>query len=186
MTCKGCGLPNPDDPRHGTLQGYAYHKCRCIDCKAINAKQAKAYRKENPEYFLAYERNRAKTPKRIKSRRKYSADNSVILSEKARQFRLANLELYRAYESRRRKKQTLPKGDRVISVAYRVAIANDNCYYCNKVHEFMQDDHYFPLAKGGTDHWWNIVRSCRPCNQSKSAKCGTWYKLRRTFEDIAN
>ena len=41
-----------------------------------------------------------------------------------------------------------------------------------------EDDHYFPVAKGGTDHWFNLVRSCLLCNRSKAAHCGTWFRLR--------
>ena len=40
-------------------------------------------------------------------------------------------------------------------------------------------DTYFPIAKGGTDHWWNLVRSCGPCNRRKHAYCGTWFILMR-------
>lgn len=29
-------LTNPDDPRHGTINAYGYHGCRCDRCKAAN------------------------------------------------------------------------------------------------------------------------------------------------------
>jgi 5-methylcytosine-specific restriction endonuclease McrA len=55
--------------------------------------------------------------------------------------------------------------DRVLSVEYRKAIANDPCTYCGRPGE--QDDHRLPLARGGTDHWWNLHRACTNCNQRK-------------------
>lgn len=30
------GLPDPNDPRHGTLNGYKSYKCRCNRCCAAN------------------------------------------------------------------------------------------------------------------------------------------------------
>lgn len=33
----GRGVLTSDDPRHGTLNAYRYHKCRCEPCKAANA-----------------------------------------------------------------------------------------------------------------------------------------------------
>jgi hypothetical protein len=70
--------------------------------------------------------------------------------------------------------------DRRVSVDYRRAIANDPCWYCGiEVAEHV--DHFFPLAKGGTDHWWNLRRACAACNHSKNARCGTWFLLRRGF-----
>ena len=38
-------------------------------------------------------------------------------------------------------------------------------------------DHFFPLAKGGTDHWFNLVRACRSCNLRKRTMCGTAFLL---------
>lgn len=39
------GLPNPEDPRHGTLNGYSNYQCRCENCKAA---------------YLDYRKNRRK------------------------------------------------------------------------------------------------------------------------------
>ena len=33
----------PDDPRHGTFNGYASHRCRCDECRRANA----AYHRQN-------------------------------------------------------------------------------------------------------------------------------------------
>lgn len=70
--------------------------------------------------------------------------------------------------------------DRRVSADYREAIVSDPCGYCGGRSEVMHVDHFFPLAKGGTDHWWNLVMACQPCNASKHARCGTWFALMRT------
>ena len=68
--------------------------------------------------------------------------------------------------------------DRLLSVLYRSAIKNDPCYYCGSP-DTDHVDHFFPLAKGGTDHFWNLVRACQRDNLSKHTQCGTAYLLRR-------
>lgn len=86
---------------------------------------------------------------------------------------------YRAAKSRRKMRSEIKMSavDRRISVDYRRAIATDPCWYCgNGVAAHV--DHYFPLSKGGTDHWYNLVRACERCNLSKHARCGTWFILR--------
>ncbi len=85
----------------------------------------------------------------------------------------------RAMQSRRRARAAVRMSaeDRMLSVSYRKAIAADPCRYCAAPGE--QDDHFYPLALGGTDHWWNLVRACAHCNLSKSARCGTWFMLRK-------
>nr|WP_237532546.1 HNH endonuclease signature motif containing protein [Streptomyces sp. SID8352] len=65
--------------------------------------------------------------------------------------------------------------DKALSADYRRAIASDSCSYCGA--PSSQVDHYFPVSKGGTDHWWNLTRACEPCNKSKAAHCGTWFLL---------
>ena len=67
--------------------------------------------------------------------------------------------------------------DRELSVAYRLAIGNDPCFYCGSP-ATDHVDHYFPLAKGGTDHWFNLVRACDTCNNAKYTTCGTANLLR--------
>lgn len=90
----------------------------------------------------------------------------------------ANREYYFAKgDERRGILASLSGEDRAISAGYRRAIANDPCAYCGGKGE--HNDHVFPLAKGGSDHWWNLVRACAPCNKSKAAHCGTWFRLRR-------
>lgn len=67
----------------------------------------------------------------------------------------------------------MSKQDLAESIEWRKLIALDPCFYCRvadaEVYEF---DHYVSVANGGTDHWWNLVRACQPCNRRKSAMNG--------------
>lgn len=67
--------------------------------------------------------------------------------------------------------------DRLLSAEYRKAIKGDPCAYCGRSGE--ETDHAFPVLLGGTEHWWNLVRSCLRCNRSKGPHCGTWFTLMR-------
>ena len=84
----------------------------------------------------------------------------------------AHPEKTRANNSRRRTKVKvkMTREDRELSADYRIAIAHDRCFYCGASGE--HDDHYISLANGGTDHWWNLVRACAPCNLRKGPKNG--------------
>lgn len=73
--------------------------------------------------------------------------------------------------------------DRALSDAYRQAIAADPCTYCGAAG--VHNDHLFPVALGGTDHWWNLVRACELCNKRKAAHCGTWFRLRASLPAVA-
>jgi 5-methylcytosine-specific restriction endonuclease McrA len=107
-------------------------------------------------------------------------ENSSRLSDARRaRLRISNArwirehpEAARAAISRRRTriKADMSDTDRELSVAYRQAITNDPCFYCGA--PGTEDDHYQSLKKGGTDHWWNLVRACRPCNARKNAMNG--------------
>lgn len=68
------------------------------------------------------------------------------------------------------------KSDRQLITAYKLAIRNDPCRYCGQPSKHA--DHYFPVARGGSWQWWALVPACAACNQSKSARCGTWFALR--------
>jgi 5-methylcytosine-specific restriction endonuclease McrA len=71
----------------------------------------------------------------------------------------------------------MDEADRLLSAEYRKAIRNDPCFYCGSA-ETHHVDHYFPLAKGGTDAWFNLRAACRDCNLSKFTTCGTAFLLR--------
>lgn len=89
-------------------------------------------------------------------------------------------ERYRAKVAQRRGNAArgMDAFDRQAATDYRVAIAGDACGYCGQRSESMHVDHRFPIAKGGTDHWWNLVQTCASCNLRKHDRCGTWFTLR--------
>jgi 5-methylcytosine-specific restriction endonuclease McrA len=90
-----------------------------------------------------------------------------------------NPEPFKARTARRRQRVAeLTAEERELSDAYRLAIANDPCTYCGDP-AGEHTDHVFPLAKDGTDHWWNLARACSSCNREKWARCGTWFRLRK-------
>ncbi|WP_199826756.1 HNH endonuclease [Streptomyces sp. NRRL F-4707] len=109
----------------------------------------------------------------------YHAKNRSARNARMREHYLANREEYYAKANRRRQRieANMDALDRALSADYRRAIAADACAYCGG--PSSQVDHYFPIAKGGTDHWWNLLRACEPCNKSKAAHCGTWFFLLR-------
>ncbi|HMG63094.1 MAG TPA: HNH endonuclease [Streptosporangiaceae bacterium] len=125
--------------------------------------------------------------------RRYYDRNAVAMREYARQYRREHPEEHRAAASAwnasnrmarlasdARRKLAAAAGmdafDRELSVARRLAVLRDPCFYCGSP-DAAHVDHYFPLAKGGSDHWWNLVRACQPCNNAKYAMCGTRYLL---------
>ena len=46
----------------------------------------------------------------------------------------------------------------------------EKCYHCGKGLKISQvnNDHYFPKSKGGSDSYHNLVLSCKKCNKYKS------------------
>lgn len=98
--------------------------------------------------------------------------------EYSRQYREVYADEHRAAASARRSRARsgMDVADRELSVAYRLAIRHDPCFYCGSP-DTDHFDHYFPIAKGGTDHWWNLVRSCKRCNHAKYDRCGTAFLL---------
>lgn len=108
----------------------------------------------------------------------YHLKNRAQRNARMREHYLANREEYYAKTNRRRQRveANMDALDRALSADRRRAIAKDPCAYCGG--PSTQVDHYFPIAKGGIDYWWNLVRACEPCNKSKAAHCGTWFMLR--------
>lgn len=117
-----------------------------------------------------------------KRRRAYYQQNKKRIREAAkrryRELYQADPTAWRAAKSRRQARlaERMSKEDRHISEDYRRAISEDPCFYCGTP-EALHVDHFFPLAKGGTDQWYNLVRACARCNNSKHAHCGTWFIL---------
>lgn len=94
----------------------------------------------------------------------------------------ANPEVLLASRDRRRTRVRVEMAaeDRRLSVKYRKQIKDDPCYWCGTDEGPKHFDHLVPLAKGGTDHWWNLVRSCATCNLRKHDKMpGEWLEVLR-------
>jgi hypothetical protein len=146
--------------------------------------RSKKYCEDNPEKVAAtlaeyYKAHQAKikdrslqwrhnNPERAyENHRRWKRNNLARCNELNRKWKKAHPETSHAYCARRRTRvaANMDAFDIELSKAYRKAIANDPCFYCGDLGE--QDDHYNPLAKGGTDHWWNLVRACISCNYHK-------------------
>jgi 5-methylcytosine-specific restriction endonuclease McrA len=126
--------------------------------------------------------------------REYYQRTQAEQRESSRQWREANAEEHRAaasawnaanraarYAAQARRVLAANAGmddfDRELSVAYRLAILHDPCWYCGSpVTDHV--DHFYPLAKGGNDRWFGLVRACQRCNNAKYAQCGTAFLLR--------
>lgn len=106
--------------------------------------------------------------------REYRRQNPEKVREAYRRWEAANREVRYAINNRRRVRLrvSMDRIDRMLSAEYRKAIRRDPCYYCGATEGKFHADHYVPLAIGGTDHWWNLVRACARCNQCKSASHG--------------
>jgi 5-methylcytosine-specific restriction endonuclease McrA len=189
LDCAGCGDPF-------TVSKYS-KSFRCPPCQKLAGNQyCRNYYGSNPEKFRTKRKARWEDPvKRTADTVKHLAwvdqnrdhvnasvqawrdANRDSWEEYMQRWRETHREHARAYDSARRAQQKLSPEDRVLSIAYRQAIVNDQCQYCGGPGEHF--DHFFPLAHGGTDHWWNLVRACAFCNHSKHAHCGTWFKLKR-------
>src|SRR4051812_48827073 len=104
--------------------------------------------------------------------KEYYQKNKERINKRNAEYAKNNREVRRGIKARYRTQlvKGMSKLDRQKSTLHRKRIKNNACYYCDKVTEQMHDDHYYPLAKGGTDHWFNIVRACSTCNQKKNSR----------------
>lgn len=162
-------------------------------CKECQNAANKASREKDPERSAEYRRNYnreymreySKTDTFKQIRRRYYQGRG---GEYLKKWRDENPEKVKEYsrkteqkrgpirDAEKRSQKKLSPEDKVISTEYRKAIANDSCYYCGQRTEVMHTDHKFPLSKGGTDHWWNLARSCSQCNLSKGARCDIHFR----------
>lgn len=184
-SCTRCGVVKPitDFARKGKYRAAACKPClrewaaeyRHIQGDLVNANARQGYA-ENPlkkKLSKKAYRERHLDKIRQKSREKYLRG----YAENPQRWLAANT----------RRKRNLGIGmdafDKQVTLGYRTAIQQDPCLYCDARGEHV--DHYFPVAKGGTDHWWNLVRACGPCNRRKHARCGTWFRLSHALADKA-
>lgn len=148
--------------------------------------------------IIAHDKARNKERSATGSRKVWDArwrdSHREEINEANRQYKRLHPESDEASNARRRQriKAAMTAEDRRLSRSYRVATRRDSCFYCGKPpppvksHEL---DHFFPLGKGGTDAWVNLVRSCLACNRGpagKLSKCGTAFMLRNgTWKPLA-
>ncbi|WP_035911104.1 HNH endonuclease [Frankia sp. CeD] len=138
----------------------------------INAREREKYASASPEEIIRRRQASAEYHRRNRAR--------IIVLQRERYARLTpeQREAHRSARARRkvRLRIAMTAEDRQASVGYRIATMNDPCFYCGSIDE-THIDHFIPLARGGTEHWWNLVRACPPCNMAKHARCGTYFAL---------
>jgi hypothetical protein len=164
------------EPRYCAMCGaelpvyWGNHSRHCDTCRPLYKKElARAKRLE----YVADGRTK-------EYQRRYKLANPDQVRESARIWRQAHPEEGLAAIHRRRVRVDagkLDELDRLLSTLYRKAIKHDPCFYCGSP-ATQCVDHYFAIAKGGSDRWFNLVRSCRSCNLSKRTMCGTAFILR--------
>ena len=165
-TCTRCGELKSLDQFHKKkrIKGDGL-RSTCKSCRKIESRN---YNEQNRE-------------KRTSYMREYYRDNRQAIIDRVIQWQRDNPDKVYERKLRRqiRKRGNLSEQDLQISMGRREAIANDPCFYCGTTEGLFQVDHFYPLAKGGDDRWSNLVHSCKPCNLSKSARCGTVFMMRR-------
>jgi hypothetical protein len=159
-------------------------ECAADDCeKTINADCVTGYCREHrrlSDWRKEYDRNYYQSRKAEfqEYARLWRLANGDDHRAAVRAWNAANREARQAMHARRRVRVDagMTMEDRRQSVARRKAIKADPCFYCDSpvTHHV---DHFYPLAKGGTDHWWCLVRSCERCNLTKMTRCGTAFML---------
>lgn len=148
------------------------HSLRCEPCRDV--------------YWTEHTRQRNKERTESGQRKKYDAryreGNRESIREGNRRYKAAHPETDQSAIHRRRMRMSVDMDDtdRLLSRLYRRAIKGDPCFYCDTA-DAHEVDHFFPLSKGGTDHWWNLISCCRKCNRGvggKAQACGTAFMLR--------
>lgn len=170
-----CKEPGCDEPYHslGWCKKHYYELQIKPLYPVYNQRQRQRYEQASPEEKA--ERARLRHEAYMANRESIRARSLARYNEQYKD----DPAPWRAAKSRRKMRSAagMVREDIAISVDYRRAIRKDRCFYCGAA-DTAHTDHFFPLAKGGTDHWWNLVRACKACNLSKNAHCGTWFLLR--------
>lgn len=136
----------------------------------------------NPQKELT---DQAREKIRQRNREVYTANKEYRLAQKRAYYlqwspeQKAKASQYRALR-RVRVTAQMSEEDKEISRGYRQSLEDIPCHYCGLLKDKMHIDHFFPLAKGGTDHWYNLVPACSDCNLSKGTTCGTMFTMKTT------
>lgn len=174
--CNTCFQTKPKDQFNKRSSAKDGLQPRCKACaKEYNRKRYEAKGTEIRQHVLA-KYHEAGTEVMTTRRRAYLAEyyqkNKERINKRNAEYAKNNREVRRGIKARYRAKlvKGMSKLDRKKSTLYRKSIKNNPCHYCGSFTPEMHDDHYYPLAKGGTDHWFNLVRACQVCNQKKNAR----------------
>lgn len=174
--CSECGEVKPHSEFYLDRRKPGRYRSKCKPCHtavALATRDVEARKAYMKKYNAAVDH----TTQKVRDARNVSnARHPQVNRDRVKRWRKANPEAHRAADARRKSRSKISPEDAVISVAYRCAIANDPCFYCGGAGE--QDDHYFAIAKGGTDIWYNLVRACAACNNHKRTRCGTFFLLK--------
>lgn len=185
--CTKCGTTYPADPTF-------WHKDKNRKdglspwCKTCNCKNAKNWKKNNPERKRELNRAwvKANPEKQKESNDKWEAKNPEKLRAKARRWYAAHSEQCRT----RSKQWRVANPSKVILQKHRrralklhVECVNTpfdaqaqlkrqhgKCYYCHCKLAVYHIEHVIPLSRGGSDHPDNKVLACPACNLSKRDK----------------
>lgn len=129
----------------------------------IKDRVMKRYKEIGQEAYYAASRSYAQ---------EYYQKNKERINKRNAEYAKNNPEVRRGIKARYRAQlvKGMSKLDRRKATSYRKTIRSNSCFYCNGFTDQMHDDHYFPIARGGTDHWFNLVRACSVCNQKKNSR----------------
>lgn len=148
-------------------QGSRYTKTgQCVKCAISHSREKvkSGYYKEN--HRLNAEQKNAISREYYKSNKDRVKENNKKWTEKNKDKVKA---IKHNYKARRRAQE---RGGVTSNELHKWAeLQSKRCYWCGcDCKDNYQVDHYFPLAKGGKHEIENLVISCPPCNNSKSAK----------------
>jgi len=145
------------------------------DWHRANRAYHREYWRARPEAARAEARRyRARYPEKVRERQqsyyliwREDPENMRRMRDRVRAWKRQNPVAVKASIQRRRGNASrgMDATDRILSVEYRKALARDACAYCGAPGEHT--DHMTPIARNGTDHWWNLQRTCQRCNHRK-------------------
>lgn len=112
--------------------------------------------------------------RRVKPERILLTRDGILAGKRAswKKYRAKYPERVKANNHRRRAREVLAKGRFSDGDIKRLLVKqNYKCLYCDvDVSGRYHVDHFIPLARGGTNHPWNLQILCPSCNLRKSAK----------------
>jgi 5-methylcytosine-specific restriction endonuclease McrA len=129
------------------------------ELRAYSALKNREWQSQNQDKVLAYRRAR------------YS-EFSELIKVGQRAYYIANKEKYRTLRRNRRAQlRGSPGSFTSKDIADRFEEQDGRCFWCKcDISSGHHADHFLPLARGGTNHQYNIVLACPTCNLSRGKK----------------